>query len=143
MSDHRHQPENLADRIDWAIKQSLFSDFMEAEGLQWEDPILQSLDLEYHNLNPERGLYYSLRDNGNVAGLIEPGKVDDAIHRAPQDTRARIRGQAVDQERDHIKNIHWTGIEFNNGEYVDLSGLITKEDVAQALDSNKEQFAWK
>ncbi len=143
LNDHRHHPENLADRIDWAIKQSLFNDFMEAEGLQWEDPILQSLDLEYHNLNPERGLYYSLCDQGSVAGLIEQSKVDDAVHRAPQDTRARIRGQAVDQERDHIKNIHWTGIEFNNGEYLDLSGLITKEDVVQVLDSNKEQFAWK
>ena len=92
LNDHRHHPENLADRIDWAIKQSLFNDFMEAEGLQWEDPILQSLDLEYHNLNPERGLYYSLCDQGSVAGLIEQSKVDDAVHRAPQDTRARIRG---------------------------------------------------
>ena len=116
---------------------------MEAEGLQWEDPILQSLDLEYHNLNPERGLYLSLCNEGSVVEVIEQNRVYDAIHRAPQDTRARIRGQAVDQERDHIKNIHWTGIEFNNGEYLDLSGLITKEDVVQVLDSNKEQFAWK
>jgi len=111
--------------------------------LKWDDPLLQSLDLEYHNLNPERGLYYSLRDQGSVVGLIEQTKIDDAVHRAPQDTRARIRGQAVDQQRDHIKNIHWTGIEFTNGEYVDLSGLITKEDVGQVLNSNKEQFAWK
>ncbi len=108
LDDLKHHPEKLADRIDWAIKQSLFGDFMEAEGLQWEDPMLQSLDLEYHNLNPERGLYYSLRDQGSVAGLIEADKIDDAVRRAPQDTRARIRGQAVDQERDHIKNIHWT-----------------------------------
>jgi proteasome accessory factor A len=143
LDDIKHHPENLADRIDWAIKQSLFSDFMEAEDLQWEDPILQSLDLEYHNLNPERGLYYSLRNGGSVTGLIEQSKIDDAVRRAPQDTRARIRGQAVDQERDRIKNIHWTGIEFSNGEYLDLSGLITKEDVIQVLDSNKEQFAWK
>ena len=143
LNDHRQNPENLADRIDWAIKKSLFTDFMEAEGLKWDDPILQSLDLEYHNLNPERGLYYSLRDQGSVIGLIEQTKIDNAVHRAPQDTRARIRGQAVDQQRDHIKNIHWTGIEFNNGEYVDLSGLITKEDVGQVLNSNKEQFAWK
>ena len=143
MNDHRHQPENLADRIDWAIKKSLFRDFMEAEGLQWEDPILQSLDLEYHNLNPERGLYYSLRDDGSVTGLIGQDEINNAVHQAPQDTRARIRGQAVDQERDHIKNIHWTGIEFNNGEYLDLSRLITREDVVQVLESNKEQFAWK
>ena len=143
LNDHRYHPERLADRIDWAIKKSLFRDFMEAESLQWEDPILQSLDLEYHNLNPERGLYYSLRDNGSVIGLIGPDEIDKAVHQAPRDTRARIRGQAVDQERDHIKNIHWTGIEFNNGEYLDLSRLITKEEVVQVLDSNKEQFAWK
>ena len=143
LDDIKHHPENLIDRIDWAIKQNLFSEFMEAEGLQWGDPILQSLDLEYHNLNPERGLYLSLCNEGSVVEVIEQKRVYDAIHLAPQDTRARIRGQAVDQERDRIKNIHWTGIEFNNGEYVDLSGLITKEDVLQVLDSNKEQFAWK
>ena len=143
LNDHRHHPERLADRIDWAIKQSLFNDFMEAEGVSWDDPILPSLDLEYHNLNPERGLYYALREQGRVAGLIEPGEVDVAVHRAPQDTRARFRGLAVEQESDAIKNIHWTGIEFNNGEVIDLSTIITKEDVGQILDSNKEQFAWK
>jgi proteasome accessory factor A len=143
LNDHRNHPENLVDRIDWAIKQSLFNDFIESEGLDWEDPMLQSLDLEYHNLNPERGLYYGLRDEGSVAGLIDPQEVAAAVDRAPQDTRARIRGQAVEQELDRIKNIHWTGIEFDNGEYVDLSDIITREDVDQVLNSNKEQFAWK
>ena len=143
LDDHRHHPERLADRIDWAIKQSLFNDFIEAEGVQWDDPILQSLDLEYHNLDPTRGLYYALCDSGSVAGLIEQSRVDDAMHRAPMDTRARFRGLAVEQERDNIKNIHWTGIEFRNGDYVDLAGIITQEDVAQVLDLNKEQLAWK
>ncbi len=143
LSDLRHHREKLADRIDWAIKENLFNDFIEAEGLSWEDPILQSLDLEYHNLDPERGLYYGLRDAGSVIGLIAASEVDAAVHRAPQDTRARIRGQAVEQERDRIKNIHWTGIEFNNGEILDLSGIITREDLVQVLDSNKEQLAWK
>ncbi len=78
-----------------------------------------------------------------MAGLIEPAEVDAAVHRAPQDTRARFRGLAVEQESDAIKNIHWTGIEFNNGEVIDLSTIITQEDVGQILDSKKEQFAWK
>lgn len=143
LSDLRHQREKLADRIDWAIKENLFNDFIEAEGLSWDDPILQSLDLEYHNMDPERGLFYGLRDAGSVIGLIAESEVDAAVHQAPQDTRARIRGQAVEQERDRIKNIHWTGIEFNNGEILDLSGIITREDVARVLDSNKEQLAWK
>jgi len=143
LDDLKNQPERLADRIDWAIKESLFNDFIEAEGLSWEDPVLQSLDLEYHNLDPERGLYIGLRDEGSVAGLIEPETVEAAVHQAPKDTRARIRGQAVEQELDRIKNIHWTGIEFHNGDYLDLSGIISKEDVVQALDSNRELLAWK
>lgn len=143
VDDHRHHPERLADRIDWAIKQSLFNDFIEAEGVQWDNPILQSLDLEYHNLDPQRGLYYALCEQGSVTGLIDPEKVATAVHQAPQDTRARFRGLAVEQECEHIKNIHWTGVEFDNGEVVDLSGLITKDDVVQVLDSNKEQVAWK
>ncbi len=143
LDDLKHHPERLADRIDWAIKLSLFNDFIEAEGLSWEDPMLQSLDLEYHNLDPERGLYYGLRDEGSVTGLIEPETVAAAVHQAPRDTRARIRGQVVEQELDRIKNIHWTGIEFHNGDYLDLSGIISREDVVQALDSNRELLAWK
>ena len=72
--------------------------------------------------------------------LENPSSESDTAHNHTVGTEGR---SAVEQERDHIKNIHWTGIEFNNGEYLDLSGLITKEDVVQVLDSNKEQFAWK
>lgn len=143
LGDLKHHPERLADRIDWAIKQSLFNDFIEAEGLSWGDPILPSLDLEYHNMDPERGLYYGLREQGQVVGLIEPETVAAAVHQPPQDTRARIRGQAVEQDLERIKNIHWTGIEFHTGDTLELSGIISREDVVQALDSNKELLAWK
>ena len=32
--------------------------FVEAEGLSWDDPWLQSIDLEYHNIDPLSGLFF-------------------------------------------------------------------------------------
>jgi len=143
LHDLRHQPEKLADRIDWAIKESLFNDFMEAEGLSWKDPVLQSVDLEYHNIDPDRGLYYGMQQAGEVTGLIPEKRIEKALDTPPKGTRAEIRGQMVDRELDRIKKIHWTGIEFDNGDTLDLTDIILPEDVERMLNSNKEQFAWK
>lgn len=143
LHDLRHQPEKLADRIDWAIKESLFNDFMEAEGLSWKDPVLQSVDLEYHNIDPDRGLYYGMRQAGEVTGLIPEKRIEKALDTPPKGTRAEIRGQMVDRELDRIKKIHWTGIEFDNGDTLDLTDIILPEDVERMLNFNKEQFAWK
>jgi len=111
--------------------------------LSWQDPVLQSVDLEYHNIDPERGLYYGLQQAGEVTGLISEKQIEKALDTPPQGTRAQIRGQVVDREMDRIKTIHWTGIEFNNGDTLDLTDIILPEDVEQMLNSNKEQFAWK
>jgi hypothetical protein len=34
---------------------------MEETGAQWGDDALHSIDMEYHNINPEQGLYYALQ----------------------------------------------------------------------------------
>ena len=33
---------------------------MESEGIGWNDPWLQSLDLEYHNIDPAKGLFFGV-----------------------------------------------------------------------------------
>jgi proteasome accessory factor A len=50
-------PMSLADRVDWVAKFRLLDPFREAEGLQWNDPYIQSLDLAYHDIDPDQGLY--------------------------------------------------------------------------------------
>ncbi|SVC68792.1 uncharacterized protein METZ01_LOCUS321646, partial [marine metagenome] len=45
-----HDPMALVDRIDWVTKKWLLETVIEAEGVEWNDPWIQSLDLEYHNL---------------------------------------------------------------------------------------------
>src|SRR5213075_2442446 len=48
------------DRVDWTAKKFLLDAMQEEEKLSWNDPWLQSIDLEYHNLDLESGLYYEL-----------------------------------------------------------------------------------
>ncbi|MFQ5673114.1 MAG: proteasome accessory factor PafA2 family protein [Nitrospinales bacterium] len=133
LHDLRHQSENLADRIDWAIKDKLFNRFLESENLDWRDPWMQSLDLEYHNLDAERGLYRGLEEEGSVTRLCTDREVEDAVHHPPEGTRAMIRGQAVASRAEEIKSIHWTGIEFKNESALDLSGVIEPGEVENML----------
>ncbi len=141
LDDLDQDPSQLDDRIDWAIKRSLYKEFMASENIGWDDPVLQSLDLEYHNLNPERGLYTALQAQEGITNLIPRDRVNNAIHCPPQDTRAVIRGQMVQLHKDRISKIHWTGVEFDDGEVLDLTDVITQNDVELTLQSRKEQFA--
>jgi len=129
LKDFKHSPEKLSNRIDWAIKEKLFLEFMESESFSWDDPMLQSLDLEYHNIDPDRGLYRGLEQENHVYSLLTEEEINCAIEFPPVGTRAKIRGDAVNKESEKIKSIHWTGIEFKNGDLVDLTGVISKEDV--------------
>jgi proteasome accessory factor A len=90
-----HDPMALVDRIDWVTKKWLLETVIEAEGVEWNDPWIQSLDLEYHNLNPERGLYHDLRRRGIVRGVVDEQQVDEAIGKPPADTRARARSTVM------------------------------------------------
>jgi Pup amidohydrolase len=138
LNDLRHSPEKLSDRIDWAIKEKLFTEFMESEGIGWEDPWLKSLDLEYHNLDPDRGLYRGLQEEGAVHSLLSENEIVCAVELPPEGTRAQIRGQMVAQEAENIKSIHWTGVELANGEVLDLTGVIDSEEVGNFLNSRKQ-----
>ena len=138
LDELRNSPEKLSDRIDWAIKEKLFTEFMQSEGLDWEDPLLKSLDLEYHNLDPDRGLYRGLEQEGDVYSLLSEDEILRAVESPPIGTRAQIRGQAVEHGAENIKRIHWTGVEFENGEILDLTGIISSEEVEEVLNTSKQ-----
>jgi len=53
-----------------------------------------------------------------------------------------VRGLAVTHGTNKIKNIHWTGIEFKDGNFIDLSQTITSADLEHLINSKKEQYPW-
>jgi hypothetical protein len=83
-------------------------------------------------------LYRGLQQEGDVYSLLNEEEIAHAVESPPLGTRAQIRGQAVAQSADNIKRIHWTGVEFANGEVLDLTGVIRSEEVEEFLDSRKQ-----
>jgi proteasome accessory factor A len=83
------------DRVDWVAKKFLLTTFQESEKLDWSDPWLQSIDLEYHNVSGEQGLFYELLREGQMRRLVSEEEVKEAIFHPPETTRAFFRGRAV------------------------------------------------
>jgi proteasome accessory factor A len=85
----------LVGRLDWASKLWLLDSFRAEEHIAWDDPILRSLDLEYHNLDPQRGLYFGLEEEGRALRLTTGKAVELAQAGPPRNTRAFGRGELV------------------------------------------------
>ena len=103
------------DRVDWVAKKFLLSALQEEEKLAWSDPWLQAIDLEYHNVMPEQGLFYELVRQGSMRRFLAEGDVKAAIFTPPETTRAFFRGRSVAKFNDEIESIQWDEIVFRNG----------------------------
>ncbi|MDA0711696.1 MAG: proteasome accessory factor PafA2 family protein, partial [bacterium] len=95
LDDLETDPMLLVDRLDWVAKKWLLDAFRESEKLSWDDPWLQSLDLEYHNIDPNRGLYHDLVKQGQMRRVLTDEQILAATTTPPQDTRARARSEMV------------------------------------------------
>ena len=96
LADLRKDHTTVVGRIDWASKLWLLEQFKKEEGLEWEDPWLRSLDLEYHNLDlTERGYSGDLEEEGQAPRVTTDAAVELAINHPPRNTRAFGRGEVV------------------------------------------------
>ena len=120
-------PEAVANRVDWAAKLQLLEQFRMSEGKEWGDTVMQSLDLAYHDIDPETSLYDGLLEAGTMRRLVTDEKIVAAMSCAPPNTRAYIRGSFVKRFDAAIHTIGWNGIVF---EYVgdkmvfDMNSLV-------------------
>lgn len=102
-------PMALGDRLDWVAKFQLLDGFREAEGLEWDDPMLQSLDLAYTDVDPDAGLYHGLEQDGHAVRVVDDERVARAMEEPPADTRAAVRGALVSRFAECIEDISWGG----------------------------------
>jgi proteasome accessory factor A len=87
-------PEALVGKVDWITKRWLFRQFCQKENISWNHPWLKSQDLEYHHIDPARGLGAALAQN--PPGWELPHKeITRAATHAPGNTRAAVRSQAM------------------------------------------------
>ena len=107
------KPELLIGGVDWISKRWLLDMFRESEKLTWQDPWLQSLDLEYHNIDPERGLFFSLKPSKRIGEWNASMYCDQTLTTPPENTRAFGRGKAVAHFLKHPKRsylVNWDSL---------------------------------
>src|SRR5437899_1270351 len=137
LNDLERDVASTADRVDWAAKRFLLSSFREEEKLAWSDPWLQSLDLEYHNIQPGQGLFYELQRQGSMRTLISEKEIKDAIFSPPETPRAWFRGRAVARFNHAISSIQWDEIAFSDGRKPRVVSLPEPVDDQRLDELNK------
>jgi proteasome accessory factor A len=106
-------PMELDAQIDWVIKRALIEGFMQRKSLDWDAPQVQMLDLQYHDLRPDKGLYYMLERQGRAERVVSDPEILAAITRPPEDTRAYFRGECLRRYGSAVFGVNWDSISFN------------------------------
>jgi len=108
----RDDRDAVADRVDWVAKARVVNGYRERYDLGPGDARLRAIDLQYHDLRPERSLAQrvGLRELHTLDGVRE------AVHNPPTTTRAYFRGQCVERYPDQIAAANWDSVVFDLGE---------------------------
>jgi proteasome accessory factor PafA2 len=108
-------PMSLHDQLDWVAKYRLMLSYMDRDRLDWSSPKLRAIDLQYHDVRRNRGLYYRLESGGRIRRLIDEAEVEAAVALPPEDTRAWFRGRCIGLFPDAIAAASWDSLILDTG----------------------------
>ena len=108
-------PRTLSAQLDWVAKLRLLEGYRERDGLAWSDAKLRAIDLQYHDVRRDRGLYHRLAHAGKVERITTDEEVQRAIMEPPDDTRAFFRGRCIAKYPDAIAAASWDSLILDTG----------------------------
>jgi proteasome accessory factor A len=102
--------------IDWIIKYQLIERYRAKHDLPLASSRVAQIDLAYHDVNRNRGLYYLLEKRGAVERATRDIAIFEAKSVPPQTTRARLRGEFIKraQERRRDFTVDWVHLKLND-----------------------------
>ena len=116
-------PMECAREIDWVAKLALLQGYRDRDGLEWSDPRLRAIDIQWSDIRPEKGLFHRMSQRGRVESLIEDAAVEVAMTTPPEDTRAYFRGRCLEKYSTEIAAASWDSVIF------DVPGLAALQRV--------------
>jgi proteasome accessory factor A len=131
-------PAQLDRELDWVIKRQWIQQYMDRNRLSWRDPKVSLLDLQYHDIRPDRGVYYKLVSRDMVDRITDDETIERAKHEPPQTTRARLRGEFIRQANLKGKDyrVDWVYLKLNDPE----RETILCKDPFQSHDERVERL---
>ncbi len=109
-------PLKLDREIDWVIKYKLIEAYRAKHSLPLGDARLHLVDLQFHDVDRKRGLFYKLQDKGLVERMCTDEDIEAAVDVPPQTTRARLRGEFIKRakERKRDYTVDWVHLKLND-----------------------------
>ena len=109
-------PMTLDREVDWVIKHRLLERYGERRGLAMSDARMSMMDLAYHDVDRNRGLYYLLEQRGLVDRVLTDERIAEAVRRPPQTTRARLRGDFIKAAKAKKRDftVDWVHLKLND-----------------------------
>ena len=109
-------PLSLDREVDWVIKYHLIDRYREKWDLAMGSPKLALLDLAYHDVRTDRGVYHILVDRGLVDRVVTDAAITNAMARPPQTTRARLRGEFIKAAKARKRDftVDWVHLKLND-----------------------------
>lgn len=108
-------PMQLSRELDWVIKLELIRSYMDKKKCGWDDSRLAMMDLQYHDLRPEKGLYAALEKDNYVFRITTDRETEQAEQYPPTDTRAYFRGTCLKRFPKEVYAASWSSILFDIG----------------------------
>jgi proteasome accessory factor A len=116
LSHLEDDPLKLDRELDWVIKYKLIEAYRERHDLTLSDARVALVDLQYHDVNRERGLFYRMQRKGMVDRMVTDEEISHAVEHPPQTTRARLRGEFIKRakERKRDYTVDWVHLKLND-----------------------------
>jgi len=133
------QDYSLVDmELDWMIKRKFMNSYKEKHQLNDMDSRLILLDISYHNIRKDRGLFYILEKSGMAKTLITNNDVNSAMENPPETTRAALRGRfiKVAQVKKRDFTVDWVNLKIND----QLQSSIACKDPFKNIDERVDKL---
>ena len=94
----------------------MIQSYIDSRDTSWNDPRVFMLDLQYHDISMDRGIYYLLERKGLVERVLEDEEILTAKTAPPAETRARMRGEFIKLARQNSiqYDLDWSNIRLGN-----------------------------
>ena len=109
-------PMELSAEVDWVAKWKLIEGVRQRHGVGLADHRSGMVDLMYHDIDRDRGLFYRLQRRRLVARTTTDRAIADAMLEPPEGTRAQLRGRFVRAAKSRRRDftVDWVHLKLND-----------------------------
>ncbi len=102
---------SLAPLVDWVAKERILNGYRERHNLSWNDARLRAMDLQYHDVRPDK----SLAARVGLRELVTDEAATRAMSTPPDTTRAYFRGRCLEKFGASVVSANWDSLVFDIG----------------------------